>query len=150
MRNDPSAFHNPITTSCGSAPKRAKEEYRGQPYWISEFGGAFWNLDRESKNGWGYGETPADEIAFAKRYEELTGIMLSHPRVCGYCYTQLTDIEQEQNGLYRFERTRKFSQETYDQIRSANLRVAEIEKTPNRLSRGLGISEHETRTDMRD
>jgi hypothetical protein len=26
----------------------------------------------------------------------------------GYCYTQLTDVHQEQNGIYRFDRSEKF------------------------------------------
>ena len=28
--------------------------------------------------------------------------------MAGYCYTQLTDIEQEQNGIYNYDRTPKF------------------------------------------
>lgn len=28
--------------------------------------------------------------------------------VWGYCYTQLTDVEQEQNGIYFYDRTSKF------------------------------------------
>lgn len=31
------------------------------------------------------------------------------PGVCGYCYTQLTDVEQEQNGIYCYDRTPKFN-----------------------------------------
>ena len=32
---------------------------------------------------------------------------LSHD-IWGYCYTQLTDVEQEQNGIYYYDRTPKF------------------------------------------
>lgn len=32
-----------------------------------------------------------------------------YPFVGGYCYTQLTDVEQEQNGLYYYDRTPKFN-----------------------------------------
>lgn len=28
--------------------------------------------------------------------------------IWGYCYTQLTDVEQEQNGIYYYDRTPKF------------------------------------------
>jgi hypothetical protein len=28
--------------------------------------------------------------------------------ICGYCYTQLTDVEQEQNGIYNYDRSEKF------------------------------------------
>jgi hypothetical protein len=38
----------------------------------------------------------------------LTAILLENPRVAGFCYTQLTDIEQEQNGLYTYARELKF------------------------------------------
>jgi hypothetical protein len=29
-------------------------------------------------------------------------------QVWGYCFTQLTDVEQEQNGVYFYDRTSKF------------------------------------------
>ena len=54
--------------------------------------------------------------------------MLENRRVCGFCYTQLTDIEQEQNGLYKYDRSRKFSDEIYERIRKANTSEAAIEK----------------------
>ena len=28
--------------------------------------------------------------------------------MAGYCYTQLTDVEQEQNGNYNYDRSKKF------------------------------------------
>ena len=28
--------------------------------------------------------------------------------ICGFCYTQLTDVEQEQNGIYCYDRSEKF------------------------------------------
>ncbi len=46
----------------------------------------------------------------------------------GFCYTQLYDIEQEQNGLYTYERKKKFSDDIYKQIIEANKKLAEIEK----------------------
>lgn len=58
----------------------------------------------------------------------MTKVLLECPRVCGFCYTQLTDIEQEQNGLYAYDRSPKFSGETYAKIREANVTVAAIEK----------------------
>jgi hypothetical protein len=35
-------------------------------------------------------------------------LILSVKRISGYCYTQLTDVEQEQNGVYNYDRTTKF------------------------------------------
>ena len=45
---------------------------------------------------------------FYGRFEGLCGALLDNPRVAGYCYTQLTDVYQEHNGLYTFDRRPKF------------------------------------------
>lgn len=113
MTDDPEAYHNPITNEIGRL-----NQYKGQPYWVSEYGGTFWNP--EESDGWGYGNIPQSEEEFAKRYVGLTAVLQENPRICGFCYTQLTDIEQEQNGLYKYDRTRKFTDAVYDQIREAN------------------------------
>ena len=42
------------------------------------------------------------------RIEKQTEALLGLDHVCGYCYTQLTDVEQEQNGIYFYDRTPKF------------------------------------------
>ena len=104
-----------------------RQKYGGQPYFVSEFGGAWWNKDGE-KGGWGYGGAPESASVVADRYEGLTGVMLSNKNICAFCYTQLFDVEQEQNGLYTYEREKKFPQEVYDRILAANKRIAEIEK----------------------
>ncbi len=127
MAENDEIFHSSVERYRGIAPIR-EEIYKGQPYWISECGGTLWNPENKDGSGWGYGETPTDEEAFIKRYEGLINVMASHPRVCGFCYTQLTDIEQEKNGLYYYDRTPKFSAESYERIRVANQSMAEIEK----------------------
>ena len=43
----------------------------------------------------------------------------------GFCYTQLTDVEQEQNGLYTYQRAAKFPPEAIAEI---NRRKAAIEE----------------------
>ena len=58
----------------------------------------------------------------------MIGILMSNPRICGVCYTQLYDIEQEQNGLYTYERRPKFSEEGMRRIREANLTKAASEE----------------------
>ena len=121
MLEDENYIHNPLHNL-----HLRKNIYEGQPYWVSEYGGTLWNPD--DKAGWGYGKTPASEEEFAKRYADLTAVLINHPKVCGFCYTQLTDIEQELNGLYKYDRTRKFSDKTYEIIRKANMQIAEFEK----------------------
>jgi len=68
--------------------------YAGQPVLVSEFGG----LRVAGPGGWGWLEV-ADEEAFVASYQGLLQGMLGPGPVEGFCYTQLTDVEQEQNGL---------------------------------------------------
>ena len=96
--------------------------YQGQPYFCSEFGGIRWTDEPE---GWGYGEAPETLEDFYARFEGLCGVLLDDPNMFGYCYTQLTDVFQEQNGLYRFDRSAKFDM---DRIRAAQVRPAAIER----------------------
>ena len=126
MLGDPMAFHSPIHNYTNN---RHPETYKGQPYWVSEYGGTLWGGKlADQVTGWGYGDTPKTEEQFAERYAALTTVLLQHPRVCGFCYTQLTDIEQEQNGLYNYDRSRKFADFVYDTITKANTQKAAIEE----------------------
>ena len=101
--------------------------YRGQPYFVSEFGGIWWNPDRQDHGGhdtthsWGYGQRVRDEEELQQRFAALTGVLLDNPLMFGYCYTQLTDTFQEQNGIYRFDRTLKLD---VGRIREAQQRPA--------------------------
>ncbi len=60
------------------------------------------------------------------RIEKLTAVLTEHPHIAGYTYTQLTDIEQEQNGIYTYDRQLKFDAE---RLRQAFGAPAAIEKT---------------------
>lgn len=85
--------------------------YRGQPYLIDEFGGLKWiPPDRRphADNTWGYGSDIPDLETFYKILSDEVDLILSVKRISGYCYTQLTDVEQEQNGVYNYDRTTKF------------------------------------------
>lgn len=94
--------------------------YRGQPLVVDEFGGTRWPpADADtvaSPSAWGYGTTPDTEEAFLERLEGLVDAVVQAPGVRGYCYTQLTDVEQEVNGLYRDDRTPKFDVEVLAKI----------------------------------
>jgi hypothetical protein len=76
--------------------------YRGQPYFCSEFGG-IWS---------------DDEAELPQRFAALVSVLLDDPRMFGYCYTQLTDVFQERNGIYRFDRSTK--------VDPARMRVAQM------------------------
>lgn len=101
-----------------------RQQYGGQPYFVSEYGGIWWNPDQKDDKSWGYGDRPTSEEAFLERYEGLTSTLLDHPMMFGFCYTQLYDIEQEVNGLYTYDRQPKFDPEI---IRRINSRKAAIE-----------------------
>jgi len=53
---------------------------------------------------------------FLTRFTGLTETMPDHPYICAFGYTQLTDIEQEQNGPYTYDRIPKFPPEVIAQI----------------------------------
>jgi beta-galactosidase/beta-glucuronidase len=100
--------------------------YRGQPYFVSEFGGIWWNPDvKPGDHSWGYGERPKTIEEVYKRFEGLCNVLLDDPLMFGYCYTQLTDVFQEQNGVVRFDRTAKFDM---DRLKKIQTRKAAIEK----------------------
>jgi len=81
--------------------------YDGQPYLVDEFGGIKWAPDAKG-NSWGYGDAPKTLEEFYSRLEAEVDALLACPQICGYCYTQLTDVEQEQNGIYNYDRSEKF------------------------------------------
>ena len=86
-------------------------EYEGQPYLVDEFGGIKWipeNRRAYADNSWGYGHAPKTLEEFYARLEGQVDAILGQEHISGYCYTQLTDVEQEQNGIYNYDRSAKF------------------------------------------
>ncbi len=104
-----------------------RQKYNGEPVFISEYGGIKWVSD-ESIKSWGYGQDVKTPEEFAQRYVGLTDVIVSNYKMFGFCYTQLYDIEQEQNGLYTYDREKKFDDEIYAKIIAINTKIAEIEK----------------------
>jgi beta-galactosidase/beta-glucuronidase len=80
--------------------------YRGEPLLVTEFGG----LRVAGTGGWGWLEV-GDEAAFVESYGRLVGSLMQRGPVEGFCYTQLTDVQQEQNGLLTAERKPKVDPE---------------------------------------
>ncbi len=91
--------------------------------WVSEYGGLQWS-EGDREDAWGYGNAPKSFEEFVERYKGLTDALLDNYKMFGFCYTQLYDIEQEQNGLYYYDRTPKFDTEIFKAI---NSRKAAIE-----------------------
>lgn len=115
--------------------------WRGQPYWVSEFGGFKWNPDapirsaeenqKDRKVSWGYGSDPVSVEDFHARFQATCEILLDNPYMFGYCYTQLTDIYPEENGIYRFDRRPKFD---VRRLRDVQRRPAAIEQADEGVS----------------
>lgn len=83
--------------------------YEGQPYVVDEYGGSWWSSeDIHGEKSWGYGQQPQDIEEVYARIAGLTSVLKDHPHIAGFCYTQLTDVEQEKNGIYTYDRCLKF------------------------------------------
>lgn len=78
--------------------------YQGEPILVTEFGGI--SFRKSDWEGWGYSSATNDGD-FLERLEAVTRPLLQSSHVQGYCYTQLTDVEQEINGLLTYDRQAK-------------------------------------------
>lgn len=104
-----------------------RQKYSGEPVFMSEYGGIKWESDRQYKS-WGYGNDVKSESEWLERYKGLTEAILDNACMLGFCYTQLYDVEQEQNGLYTYDREKKFSEKIYKEIAKINNQKAKIEE----------------------
>jgi len=77
--------------------------YNGQPVMLTEYGGISYATD----GGWGYNEKVKTEEEFLERFKSLTHAIRKIPYMTGYCFTQFTDVENEQNGLVTINREPK-------------------------------------------
>ncbi len=84
-------------------------EYAGEPILLTEFGGVAYRVSQQQ--GWGY-STAGDEADFVKRLADILEAVYASPVLQGFCYTQLTDVEQEINGLLTYDRQPKSKLET--------------------------------------
>lgn len=101
-----------------------RQTYNGTPYWVSEYGGI---RLADGTDGWGYGDAAKSKKEFIERYDGLTKVIQDNPKCWALCYTQLYDVEQEQNGLYFYDRTDRFTEEEKAQLRAIMVRKAAVE-----------------------
>lgn len=122
---DPESFKArlaPLTEGKPLGKDWAGQELPASTTFVSEYGGIGWAV---GEGGWGYGKGPQTEDEFIARYRGLTNVLLDNPAISAFCYTQLTDVEQERNGLYTYDRKPKFDPAI---IRAINSRKAAIEE----------------------
>lgn len=123
-----------LTFHEGKEPYRNQNKdflakYDGQPYMLDEFGGLPWIKEEDRKNSWGYGGNINDMEDFYRLLEAQIDGIKSCPNVTGFCYTQLTDVEQEKNGIYYYDRMPKFD---LKRIKSIFERIPSLIQTKNK------------------
>ena len=109
-------FNRPILTDPFTFPT-----YEGDiPYILDEFGGIKCmeaNPAKDGSDSWGYGNSARTKEDFYKRLEAQVKVLIEmSDKMWGFCYTQLTDVEQEQNGVYYFDRGVKYDMERVREI----------------------------------
>ena len=111
MLFDGEKFYQPQGPNGGFDRAIRKLYYDGSlPDLLDEFGGIKCaETQPEGGNSWGYGNAAPTREDFYTRLEALVKAIVDHSdKICGFCYTQLTDVEQEQNGVYYYDRGEKF------------------------------------------
>jgi beta-galactosidase/beta-glucuronidase len=103
-----------LSTEQTRVPRNGREalaydyKYNGTPFLMTEFGGIAYRLGVPvAENEWGYSGIEPTKEAFLKRLDGLIKALRGNPVWAGYCYTQLTDVEQEINGLMTYNRKPK-------------------------------------------
>jgi hypothetical protein len=101
----------------GRAPLAPGFSYNGTPLALSEFGGiAFIPAGQNvPKEAWGYSGVEKTPEAALDRLRGLYAAIAKLP-FAGLCYTQLTDVEQEVNGLMTYDRKLKFDTKAVREI----------------------------------
>ncbi len=112
-----------LETNRETIPRNGKEalafgyKYNGSPIVVTEFGGIAFRIEAPKKsNEFGYGNIEPTKEAFLKRLDATVTALRTNKAIVGYCYTQLTDVEQEINGLMTYDRKPKVSPEEFSRI----------------------------------
>lgn len=103
---------NTIPHNHGKYAMAKGYSYKGQPIIISEYGGIAFKEER----GWGYGHGVESKEDFLQRYKSITQAIKDCEYISGFCYTQITDVQQEINGLLTENREPKVDLEEIRQI----------------------------------
>ena len=106
----------PLSEVCLAGVKHWLPTFPIFPMFMSEYGGIKWDINSNLSKAWGYGNAPKTEEEFKERFKALTEALLFNKFMTGLCYTQLTDVEQEVNGLYTYDRQAKFDPEFFRNV----------------------------------
>ena len=114
-----------ITPESTEIPKNGRQalipgyKYNGSPLYLSEIGGIAYIPPgtQVPAQSWGYSGVEKSQAAAFDRLTQLYQGLAKLHDVAGICYTQLTDVEQEVNGLLTYHRQPKYS---VDKIKALN------------------------------
>lgn len=87
-------------------------EYQGEPILLTEFGGISYEVNGQ---GWGYTAVNDSNILLSE-YKRIINDINDSEVLAGFCYTQLTDVEQEINGLLTYDRKPKLPVEKIKEV----------------------------------
>jgi hypothetical protein len=103
-----------LETDRSQIPRNGREpvafgyKYNGTPILMTEFGGIAYRVaGPKGENEWGYSGIEPTKQAMLSRLDSLVKALRENTTIAGYCYTQLTDVEQEINGLMTYDRKPK-------------------------------------------
>lgn len=113
----------PVLNKLQKRELLTQSNLKGLPIFLSEYGGI--SINNDESVSWGYVKETSEEDFVAHYISDTEAILSSD--CMGMCYTQLTDVEQEQNGLVTYERKHKFSEAARKKIRECNMSKAKIE-----------------------
>ena len=108
------AKYKGLDTDRSRIPRNGREalafgyKYNGTPILMTEFGGIAYRVGAPlAENEWGYAGIEPTREAMLQRLDGLVKALRANPVFAGFCYTQLTDVEQEINGLMTYDRKPK-------------------------------------------
>jgi beta-galactosidase/beta-glucuronidase len=117
------AKYEPLAKDRSRIPRNGREalvngaRYNGTPILMTEFGGVAYKAAKQmDEKAWGYQGIEPTVEAFLSRVDGQVKALVGLSFIGGFCYTQLTDVEQEINGLMTYDRKPKADPETIKKI----------------------------------
>ncbi len=117
------AKYKSLETDRTRIPRNGREalamgiRYNGAPFLMTEFGGIAYRLGAPSAaNEWGYSGIEPTAESMLRRLDGLVKALRANAAFAGFCYTQLTDVEQEINGLMTYDRKPKVDPAEFKKI----------------------------------
>jgi len=107
---DPSAPINQSDSAVGQKlGALSGADVTGLPILLTECGGIGYTPGRLRGDEFAYGDLPQSESQLRERFIQVAQTINSAHQLSGFVWTQLTDVQQEINGVLYFDRSPKFA-----------------------------------------